>query len=194
MSDPADTLFDGNHETPFLVAAPLVWFDETRFATMTKLRFRVRAPFYRVAARGSRHIKADGLLVGQPPPRIVGGDLLEYERIYATTPQRPSEPVPFVYPFQFNNAGELVELPIPVTATASYRYQHTANPNNIALARAFKAVKVGESIFYVGTRPATSTRTILAEDESITRVWPGGDYWEIRKLTVSLRSLQTLGS
>lgn len=200
MSDPAGTYFDGNHEIPYLVAPPLVSYDETLRSVLTKLRFRVRAPFFRIAARGSLHSRAQGFLVGQAQPKIVGGDLLEYEQLYATTPGRPSEPTPYVYPFQIVFTGsssgtpELAELPIPVTATASYRYYHTAQPEFIPLARAWKAADLSGSIVWVGSKPAPGATTILAEDESLTRVWPGGDYWEVRTLTVPLRALLTGGA
>jgi len=182
-TDPPGTFYDGDHTVPFLCKPPLRWEDPETRAEMTKLTYRVRQPFYKILPRLSRNVKAKGAyLVEQGQPTVVGGDLYEYTLTFATLPNRPDEALPYVMNYQAINGDDLVELPVPMTARASYRYYATSNPFTLKLKRAWRLEKAGAAMFYVGTKPAKGAKTWLAEDETLKR-WMG-DIWEVRSVIV----------
>jgi len=196
MSDPANALYDGNHETPFLCKPPLPWIDAETRANMLQLTYRVRVPFYKRFPRSARNALARfSYLVEQPKPRPVGGDLLEYDLVFSTLPVRPDEPLPWVMNYQVITAGgtEIAEIAVPLTARASWKYYYTSEPFKIQLKKAWKAVLIGGAILYTGTKPKDGATTWLAEDESFER-WKDSDIWAVRTVTVPSPETVTLTS
>jgi len=191
MSDPIGTLYDGDHEKPFICGPIVTWVDEETRAKMTKIPYRVRAPFYKPLPRGARNpLAPQASLIEQPKPKIVVGDLYEYDLIFATVPQRPDEPLPYVMNYQifvranFTDPLQLMELAIPLTATVSWTYYNTTTPEKIKLREAFRVVELAGRFYGIGTQPKPTDPTWLAENETLTRKWEGGNIWEKKSIIV----------
>jgi hypothetical protein len=189
--DPDRTYFDTDHTKPFVCAPIVRWVDEETRADMTKISKRVRGPFYAELPRGARDpLAPQASLIEQPKPKVVGGDLVEYDLILATVPQRPDEPMPYVMNYQifvrasFADPLQLMELAIPLTAMVSWRYYNTTAPQKIKLREAFRVVEIAGRFYGVGTRPKATDATWLAENETLTRKWEGGNIWEVKSINV----------
>jgi len=164
----------GNHSRPFQVGPQIKWTDEQTRGTLYKRRYRQRASLWAPLALSAKG-PIGGWLVEETQPSPIGNGIVEWERVWAYLPPSRTRGETTVFNYQELQGTDIVELPITTTALVDYDYFHTLDPSTIPQLRAYRLIKVGETIYTLGPAPATGAQLVLAEDSRV-REWRGHIY------------------
>jgi hypothetical protein len=189
MNNPSGTFYDGDHQTPWQVGPIKPWWDRVTRGQSYERKMRVVQAFWQ-ASPIDEPGPSGGFLVEESKPEAVGGDIIEWTQTFMFTP--PSRVVleSLVYPIQeivtTNGQSDIAELPYETTAQVTYDYFHTNNAASVPVLHAYRAVKVANAIYFLGTKP-TAGQLIIAQDSKVRQL--AGSFYERKTARVTLASL-----
>ncbi len=177
----ANAFYDGEYTVATLHGPEVISYDPVLRCNFLRRTMRQRAALFSKLDIGVG-IKTGFYLYEETEGRVVGADLLEWDRLAMEVPPPRIEPEGYAHSYQFigNSENPIVEITIPVTSHVYYSYSLEANPATIETLHARRYVLVGSVVRSVGdlniidTGPDTGW--FLAEDSVVRNV--RGNIWE----------------
>lgn len=176
----ANAFYDGDFTTASPQGPDVISYDPELRCHFLRRTMRQRASSFAKVNTGTE-IEDGFYLYEETEGRVVGADLIEWDRLAMELPPTRIVPEGYVHNYQFPIVvdGELVEISIPVTSRIHYSYSHVADPTTITTLHAQRYIKVGSLFYKVGELNDLDDDWFLAEDSTLTNI--RGNFWEHAK-------------
>jgi hypothetical protein len=171
IEPPDGIYYDGSFDEPTQHGPVVPLFDNETQSMLYRVVYQQREDLWKppkFSAKGPHN----SLLVEVGQPRVLDGNVLEWEELYAHVPATREDPQPFIHNYQAAFYGVFVEIPKPVTSTVLYEYFHAPDPSKIKLTAAYRIVAINGVYYSIGKKPKDLAKKILAEDQQLER-WKG---------------------
>lgn len=193
MTLPAN-YYDGSFASPVQSGPVVESFDPIVRTQLYRITYFQQAANYTPAAIGLAGPNGS-YLYEETVPKNVGGDLVQWDRLFAEVPPQRTECESFVYanqlfsngniPVMFTNghgdSNWITEFPMKLNSSLVYTYYYAENYATIPLFETYSVTIVGSTWIYRGTQGYVVNGGFLIEDEVLTR-WKG-NIWEKKSRT-----------
>lgn len=177
MPPPAN-YFDGDHTTAYQHGPIIRWSDVETRAEQYAQTMRIKADQFSPLAIGTAG-ETGFYLYEETRPHLVGGEVVEWERLYTEIPDERTEYESYAHPYQFISGTDLGEIVVTVQSRIVHTFiQSDAPADEIEILRAYRLVKAGDVLFELGDDSNNTSEELLAQDSTYKRWKPNLNIYE----------------